>query len=528
MNSSVHRQQPVISPHISSAPAPGYVLPGTAVPGFSRVLVIDGHPSAGSFGEALALSYVEGAQRAGMVVRTVKVRDLKFDPVERNQRPEEDIEKFQDDLLWSHHVVMIFPTWWGSAPALLKGLLDRALRPGFAFELREDGPADGLLAGRTAELITTMDTPRWIYRFLLGSPGIRALKGATLGFCGIKRVGVTLLGPIHESTPAQRQTWLKQTAVQAADCGRRYHSGAWPVTRRWLRAARLPFYPFPLMVFAAGAGAAAGARGWLDWRVMVIGAAGVALTEFITVLTNDLHDVETDRRNQNHGPFTGGARVVVDQTLTPRDLCRGRLVAGAVLATLPVCYLLTGAAGGGALLGIGLTGLALGMAYTVPPVRLSWRTWGEVDVAVTHGLIVALAGYVSQGGRWTDPEPWKMGTLIFFAVLPSIILAGFPDAGADAAAGKQTVVVRFGRERAVWLAMGGTGMAMLLFLLNRGLHDFASAFLVTGVMAHGGYLIHRLQEYRNDGLRSGRINGLLFLALTFMLWFAVEALLRYF
>ena len=84
-------------------------------------------------------------------------------------------------------------------PARLKGLLDRVLTPEFAF--REiDGRYEPLLTGRAAHLITTMDTPIWVYRFIYYSPGVRALSLATLGFCGIKPVEVSRIGPVKPST----------------------------------------------------------------------------------------------------------------------------------------------------------------------------------------------------------------------------------------------------------------------------------------------------------------------------------------
>ena len=69
-------------------------------------------------------------------------------------------------------------------PARLKGFLDRVLVPGFAFR-EQDGHYYGLLGPRTAELMTTMDVPPSVYRWIQGAPGRRAMCRATLGLCGI-------------------------------------------------------------------------------------------------------------------------------------------------------------------------------------------------------------------------------------------------------------------------------------------------------------------------------------------------------
>jgi putative NADPH-quinone reductase len=77
-------------------------------------------------------------------------------------------------------------------PAELKGFLDRILAPGEAFEeVGED--YRGLLAGKTADLITTMDAPEWVYRLFCKSTGLAALKNAVLKFCGFESVRTTRL-----------------------------------------------------------------------------------------------------------------------------------------------------------------------------------------------------------------------------------------------------------------------------------------------------------------------------------------------
>ena len=69
----------------------------------------------------------------------------------------------------------------------------------------------------------------------------------------------------------------------------------------------------------------------------------------------------------------------------------------------------------------------LALAYTVPPLKLSHRGFGEIDVALTHSAGAILAGYVAQGGTWTDSAPWLLSLPLGLAVLPSILLAGCPD-----------------------------------------------------------------------------------------------------
>jgi putative NADPH-quinone reductase len=117
----------------------------------------------------------------------------------------------QADITWADHLVFAYPIWWGGAPALLKGFIDRVFLPGYAFKYRPGKafPAQ-LLAGRTAQLLVTMDTPPWYFRWIYHMPGIHQLRKTTLEFCGVKPVKVASFGPILNSTQQQRERWLAQ------------------------------------------------------------------------------------------------------------------------------------------------------------------------------------------------------------------------------------------------------------------------------------------------------------------------------
>jgi len=179
-----------------------------------RILIVVGHPRSGSFCHALAKEYAEGAVSAGAETRVLELDALRFDPILRGgfegaQPLEEDLGAVQDSILWAGHLVFVYPVWWGTMPALLKGFIDRVFLPGFAFKYRSGSPLwDRLLTGRTAELIVTMDSPPWYYRWLAGQPGHRMMKKTVLEFCGVRPVGITSIGGVRQSTPARREGWL--------------------------------------------------------------------------------------------------------------------------------------------------------------------------------------------------------------------------------------------------------------------------------------------------------------------------------
>lgn len=181
-----------------------------------KVLIILAHPRKNSLCAALAAAYRRGAVVAGAELKELLLPDMQFDPLVRTPRPEEqpledDLKAAQEAILWAEHLVFVYPTWWGTYPALLKGFIDRVFTSGVAFRYRKDSPWwDRLLAGRSGHIITTMDAPPLFDRLVNRWPGINGLKRAVLHFCGVKPVRVTALGPVRASSQARRDEWIRR------------------------------------------------------------------------------------------------------------------------------------------------------------------------------------------------------------------------------------------------------------------------------------------------------------------------------
>ena len=188
-----------------------------------RILVILGQPQRQSFGAALAQTYAEGARASGAEVRELFLGDLKFDPagaMNHSSPPalETDLVMAQEAIKWAEHLVFVYPIWWGTIPALLKGFIERVFLPGFAVNFRDNSPLwDKLLTGRSAHLIVTLNTPSWVYRWVYGRPGHNTMKKTILEFCGIKPVRITEVGPVRNSTDAKRKQWLAQVRALGVD-----------------------------------------------------------------------------------------------------------------------------------------------------------------------------------------------------------------------------------------------------------------------------------------------------------------------
>jgi NAD(P)H dehydrogenase (quinone) len=181
-----------------------------------KVLIIQGHPNKDSLSSRIAEKYKEGAVTGGAEVKEIIVKELNFNPIlflgyKRKEKLEDDILTSQETIAWADHLVFIYPNWWGTYPALFKGFIDKVLWPGFAFQYRQNSSGiDKMLTGKSARVIVTMDTPMWYYNLVQGRPGHRAIKGATLKFCGINPVRFFTLTPVRNANEKTINKWLNK------------------------------------------------------------------------------------------------------------------------------------------------------------------------------------------------------------------------------------------------------------------------------------------------------------------------------
>ncbi len=182
-----------------------------------NITIIQGHPdpAAGHFGPALANAYAEGAEQAGHVVRRVEVAQLDF-PLLRTQqefehgRMPEALEAARDAVAWAEHLVIVYPLWLGTMPALLKGFFEQVFRPGFAFEYAEGGRFRRGLKGKSARVVVTMGMPAFLYRWYFRAHSLRSLERNILSFVGVRPVRSTIVGLVASLGEDKRGRWLER------------------------------------------------------------------------------------------------------------------------------------------------------------------------------------------------------------------------------------------------------------------------------------------------------------------------------
>lgn len=186
-----------------------------------RITIIQGHPDRSDerYCRALADAYAGGAEAAGHEVQRVDVAALEF-PVLRSRAEYEsgalspDIAAAQEAIDWAEHLVIVYPLWLGTMPALLKAFLEQAFRPGFAYVMDEKGRmAEEPLDGTSARIVVTMGMPALFYRWYFGAHSLKSLERNILGFVGIEPIRESLIGGVEAMSDAKRRKWLDRMAA---------------------------------------------------------------------------------------------------------------------------------------------------------------------------------------------------------------------------------------------------------------------------------------------------------------------------
>jgi putative NADPH-quinone reductase len=183
-----------------------------------KILIINAHSNPESFNQALCNSFVDGlSESAKNEYRVLNLRDMDLAKylahihVHTNLQSDIQIKKAQYSISWADHIVFFYPVRWGGIGGLFSVFVEMVIVPGFAFKYKEGSSfQDKLLIGKTASIVTTMDTPPFIYKYFFREPSINQLKNRILGFCGIKTKKIFYLGPVINSNKAKRKKWLMQ------------------------------------------------------------------------------------------------------------------------------------------------------------------------------------------------------------------------------------------------------------------------------------------------------------------------------
>jgi len=189
----------------------------------ANLAVILAHPRHGSFNHAIAATAVQALEHQGMRSGSMIFTRKTSTPVLLAPELEEEpflhpfLEQHCREIAQAQGIVIVHPNWWGQPPAILKGWVDRVLRPEVAYRFPEgdagEGVPVGLLRAKAAVVFTTSNTPRERELAVFGDPLETLWKNCIFGLCGVPLCIRKNFAVVVTSTPAQRQAWLEK-------CGR--------------------------------------------------------------------------------------------------------------------------------------------------------------------------------------------------------------------------------------------------------------------------------------------------------------------
>lgn len=183
-----------------------------------KISIILAHPYQGSFNHAIANAAAETLNSAGHSVILHDLYKERFDPllpyaeISRDAHLPPAIAAHCAEIALADGIVIVHPDWWGMPPAILKGWIDRVLRPGVAYRFAEtdsgEGIPEGLLNAQAVIVFNTSNTPAARELEVFGDPLERIWKDCVVSFCGIPGFHRRMFAVIVTSSGEQREAWL--------------------------------------------------------------------------------------------------------------------------------------------------------------------------------------------------------------------------------------------------------------------------------------------------------------------------------
>lgn len=224
------------------------------------------------------------------------------------------------------------------------------------------------------------------------------------------------------------------------------------------------------------------AAGSFDAGLFLLALLAIVTLNIGVNMANDYFDhiSGNDQANRNPGPFSGGSRYIQKNILSPKATLMAALIAltfasivGMIIVLLTKSLLI---------LVLGVVGLLGGFFYTAPPVKLSYRSAGELTIALLLGLLAVYGAYLLQA-KTLDTVPLLPAVIISIHVFLVILINEFADVAADAAAGKKTLVVRFGIDAAIWIyraaLIGAFVIVLVAMFFRQGMFWAGLFYLMT-------------------------------------------------
>lgn len=196
-----------------------------------KTLIVYNHPHEGSFCSAIREAVENGLKTGNHEYKVIDLDKDGFDPVMRSKdlkafvtagRIGEDgleevdplVLRYMKMMRWAEQIVMIFPIWWMTTPAMTKGFIDKVIFPGIVYKM-EGGKLISMLSSlKQVTIITTMNTPSEVYHDVFGNPLEGSLIKGTFNQIGIHDIRWISLNMVKQCGDEKRWLWLDEIETE--------------------------------------------------------------------------------------------------------------------------------------------------------------------------------------------------------------------------------------------------------------------------------------------------------------------------
>ena len=183
-----------------------------------KISVILAHPNPKSFNHAIYQEVLETLKNNGYNINAHNLYEEEFKPLlegselANGETSDPLVLDHRQEIKKAQGIIIIHPNWWGQPPAILKGWVDRVIRPGVAYEFLEgdsgEGVPNGLLKAKATLVYNTSNTKTRREKEVFGDPLETIWKNCIFGLCGITNFHRRMFNVIVTSTEKQRKIWL--------------------------------------------------------------------------------------------------------------------------------------------------------------------------------------------------------------------------------------------------------------------------------------------------------------------------------
>lgn len=185
-----------------------------------KILIVVAHPDKNSFNHAIANTCRDRLIRNGHTVIFHDLYEENFNPIVNSteipkQAEIDDVVRLHcNDLVESDGIIIVHPNWWGQPPAILKGWIDRVIRPGVAYKFAEsdggEGVPVGLLKAKVGIVFNTSNTSEVRENEVFKDPLETIWKNCIFDFCGVENFERKIFRIVITSDLKQRVLWLNE------------------------------------------------------------------------------------------------------------------------------------------------------------------------------------------------------------------------------------------------------------------------------------------------------------------------------